>query len=122
MSNNKKDRNIMWWECPECGWNPSDITDMDSPELFYYIEDGKAIPIRDGWKEITDPITLETHWEFNIKLFTKIIKNKGVGIYPKRINGSYVIDHYSGASGSAWTEVHRCPNCNKEFNYGNSTI
>ena len=119
---NKKTKEISWWECPECGWNHSDITDMDSPESFYYIKDGKAIPIMNGWVEITDPITLEIHWEFNIKIFKKIMKEKGLGIYPKRINGSSFFDFWSGASGSAWTEIHKCPNCDKEFEFSNSTI
>lgn len=122
MFNNKQDKEIMWWECPKCGWNPSDITGMDSPELFYYIENNKAVPLREGWVEITDPITLVIHWEFNIKLFRKIMKEKGLGIYPKRINGSSFFDPWSGASGSAWTEIHKCPNCNEEFEFSNSSI
>lgn len=89
-----KKKNIQWWQCPECGWDPSDITDMDSPELFYYVEDGIAKPIKD----------------------------KGLDVYPRRIRGCSFFDFWSGATGSAWTEIHRCPNCNKEFEFDNSTI
>ena len=111
-----------WWECPDCGWDPSNITDMNSPELFYYIENGIAKPIKEGWKEVYNVKGDLESYEFNLKIFKEIMKTKNKGIYPRRINSSYCFDPWSGANGSCWDEVHKCPSCNEEFEFGNSTI
>ncbi|MBA7467115.1 hypothetical protein ES707_02311 [subsurface metagenome] len=121
---NEKEKEIMWWECPECGWCPSDITDMDSPELFYYVENNKAIPIKEGWIEVRNENkgSLTYTFKMNLELLKEIMKTKNTGIYPRRINGSSCYDYWSGASGCSWDEIHKCPNCNEEFEFGNSTI
>ena len=111
-----------WWQCPECGWDPLDITDMDSPELFYYIENSKAILIKEGWKEVYNEKGELDSWEFNLELFREIMKAKNTGIYPKKTNGRSCYDPWSGATGSSWKEIHKCPNCDKEFDFSNSTI
>jgi len=110
----------MSYQC-ECGWDPYEVMDLGSPDLFYYIENGKAIPIKESWVETEDYEEKGT-LSINYEKIKEIFKTKGVKVYPVRKDGGTAYDHYSGVSGSFWTEVHCCPNCNQEFQYENSTI
>lgn len=105
----------------ECGWNPFDVTDLDSPELFYYIENGEAIPIRESWVPSED-YEKDGSMSINYEKIKEIFRSKGVKVYPVRKDGGSIVDYYSGVSGFAWNEVHCCPNCNEEFEFDNSTI
>jgi hypothetical protein len=102
------------YNCETCNWNPSDLGDDEHGlELFYHIKDGKAIPIKDGWISCG-----ESSHKPNEELFKKMC----VEVYPKRLNGAQEYDSWSGASGHSWKEIHKCPNCNQEFYFTNSTI
>jgi len=102
------------WQCPGCGWEPSDVIDIDDPELFYYIENGKAIVISNSWLKVLDK---NGKWDGNLKmneeLFEKIKKEKNVKIYP--IRDKWSTDYWTG--GNDWRETQKCPNCNKEWVY-----
>jgi len=107
--------------CPDCAWNPADVMDLDCPELFYYIEDGKAKPIHNSW---IDDLNNKEYGAMipNYQVLAMISTVKKVVIYPIRDKWYPEVDYYSGASGDSWRETHKCPKCNEEFVYWNSTI
>ena len=83
---------------------------MDDPSLFYYIEDGKAKPIKDSWIYQDDG-----SYNINEQELAHIKEEKEVKVYP--IRDKWSTDYWTG--GNDWREVHKCPKCNEEFKYWN---
>lgn len=83
--------------CPDCGWDPPDTH-------IYYVSEGKAIDC--------------TYWnEENSLMYMQSNAPNGKKVYP--INEG--VNQYSYFGDYSWTEIHLCPNCNKEFEFQNGT-
>ena len=89
-----------WWECPRCGWDWGN-------EGYYYVDKGKAI----------DCTELD---EKTNNLVGKAPKGKKVYPVYGAEEFNYGASMNFGGNPVDWTELHKCPKCNIEFEFENS--
>lgn len=110
----EKYKGIKWmfsYNCPICYWMPPE--DLQR----YIIKRGKCYIITNYWKPYYEDGVYKGEEEN--KEITKHVKRQ---IYPITKNGRTYSNTVMGIGGQSWDEVHKCPNCNKEWEFDNANF